>query len=76
MINPCEEGTHDCFDNNFVDCVFVASEQFRCENCETGYLNETNSDGDAVCTGKSCGVYSEVRIVKLPILFHPKITLP
>ena len=54
MINPCEEGTHDCFANNFVNCVFVANEQFRCENCKTGYLNETNSDGDTVCTGKSC----------------------
>ncbi|XP_072047057.1 uncharacterized protein [Amphiura filiformis] len=46
-MNPCEEGTHDCYSRNFVNCVFVGDGQFRCENCETGYRISTDA---STCT--------------------------
>ncbi len=40
-INPCEEGTHDCFDKNFEECVFTGiNNTFTCAQCESGYQQD------------------------------------
>ncbi|XP_072021221.1 uncharacterized protein [Amphiura filiformis] len=50
VINPCEEGTHDCYIRHFVSCVFEGDEEFSCEECETGYRSDTDADGEATCS--------------------------
>ena len=48
VIDKCVEGTHDCFDKNFVNCEFVAHNEYTCDECKDGYRNGTEE-----CTGKS-----------------------
>ncbi|PIK60711.1 putative fibrillin-1 [Apostichopus japonicus] len=37
IYDQCDEGTHDCFDLNFLECVFVSNNTFTCANCKAGY---------------------------------------
>ncbi|XP_072047055.1 uncharacterized protein [Amphiura filiformis] len=47
VMNPCEEGTHDCYSRNFASCVFAGDGQFRCGDCQTNY--KINADA-STCT--------------------------
>ncbi|XP_033121977.1 galactose-specific cell agglutination protein gsf2-like [Anneissia japonica] len=55
-IDPCEEGTHNCFQRNFTSCVFVSSEIFTCEECRQGFQQVDDSCHDInECESELCG---------------------
>ncbi|XP_033114122.1 fibrillin-2-like [Anneissia japonica] len=37
VVDPCNEGTHDCFANNFTRCLFVSDGSFSCADCNSGF---------------------------------------
>ncbi|XP_071944594.1 uncharacterized protein [Antedon mediterranea] len=46
VVNPCDEGTDDCTERLFEECVFVSNEQFTCQTCSSGYML---SDDESTC---------------------------
>ncbi len=59
-MNPCTEGTHDCFEKNFEECVFVDDGKFRCQNCRPGY--EVGKDASK-CTGQFQRMFKVLPVV-------------
>ncbi|XP_071942282.1 uncharacterized protein [Antedon mediterranea] len=43
-INPCNEGTDDCSERYFKECVYSGNEQFTCQTCFDGFMLSNNGE--------------------------------